>query len=171
MKNKLSLGFSKQFGSAKKADAVIDAYKKELAKKKRPFKAIHYFPVDSYLRKDWFKDIEAVDKLITNTNYGVSEFAKFSNVKVDVLPHGIDLNIFKPVSADEKKELRKKHFEGLNEVKNLLFVMLHSKFYFFGRFHITHTKKQIINPAINPHANNIIIVPHISSAQSLPIVV
>ena len=27
LKNKLSLGFSKQFGSAKKADAVIDAYK------------------------------------------------------------------------------------------------------------------------------------------------
>ena len=101
---------------------LIDAFKKELAKKKRPFKAIHYFPVDSYLRKDWFKDIEAVDKLITYTNYGVSEFEKLSNIKVDVLPHGIDLDTFKPVSADEKKELRKKHFEGFEDKKILISV-------------------------------------------------
>jgi glycosyltransferase involved in cell wall biosynthesis len=101
---------------------LIDAFKKELAKKKRPFKAIHYFPVDSYLRKDWVKDIEAVDKLITYTNYGVSEFEKLSNIKVDVLPHGIDLDTFKPVSADEKKELRKKHFEGFEDKKILISV-------------------------------------------------
>jgi hypothetical protein len=74
LKNKLSLGFSKQFGSAKKADAVIDAYKKEIiaaqAKKKAALKAYGQYiknvkaggEKDENQIKTLSKNIEVADK-------------------------------------------------------------------------------------------------------------
>ncbi len=74
LKNKLSLGFSKQFGSAKKADEVMEAYKKEIiaaqAKKKAALKAYGQYiknvkaggEKDDNQIKTLAKNIEVADK-------------------------------------------------------------------------------------------------------------
>jgi glycosyltransferase involved in cell wall biosynthesis len=101
---------------------IIADFKKELSKRKRPFKAIHYFPVDSDIRKGWVEGIEAIDGVLTYTNYGANHFKKFSNKKIDILSHGADLDNFKPVTATEKAKLREKHFNGFEDKKIIMSV-------------------------------------------------
>ena len=75
---------------------------------KKGFKTILYTPIDSPPDKNWFEGMNDIDELITYTNYGVEQIEKVFKFKkpIQIIPHGLDTETFKPISKDG---LRKKY--------------------------------------------------------------
>lgn len=115
------------------------------------FKWIAYFPVDSVLKENWVtrsismpdypvaycewgqNEILKLDKeehvINFNLKSGKSEETKSAVLKVPSLkdrithiPHGVDLNIFKPVSAKEIAKFRKEIFKNIIDKDTFLIV-------------------------------------------------
>lgn len=115
------------------------------------FKWIGYFPVDSDLKENWVtKSIAFPDYPVAYCNYGRGEILKYDqssfelsfNAKVEatsepvklnlkvpkiadrlkVIPHGVDLDVFKPLDDKEVKAFRNEFFGG--EVKDDTFLVV-----------------------------------------------
>lgn len=71
---------------------------------------VFYFPVDGdCFPLPWVPFLEQFDGLVCFTEYGKREIEKVTNtLNVNVLHHGVDTNIFKPVSPSEKKALKER---------------------------------------------------------------
>jgi len=78
----------------------------------KPFRTIMYFPVDSILREEWCKNLADVDKLVAYTEFGKQALLKHLPNKqdVDVIYHGVDNKVFKPLSAEEINSFRASYF-------------------------------------------------------------
>jgi glycosyltransferase involved in cell wall biosynthesis len=79
----------------------------------KPFRTIMYFPVDSVLREEWCANIEPVDKLVAYTEFGKQALLKHLPAKkddIDVVYHGVDLNVFKPLDKDFVDSFRSSYF-------------------------------------------------------------
>jgi hypothetical protein len=113
LKNKLSLGFSKQFGNAKKADGVIEEYKKEImvaqAKKKEALKAYGQYvksvkdggEKDDNQIKTLMKNIETADK-----NY---------DQQIELIKKKFDIK-FKEI-VDEEKNPKIQNYINLKKIE------------------------------------------------------
>ena len=82
--------------------------------KKKVFKSVIYFPIDSVPYQRYFPDLAKFDDLYTYTDYGRKEAIKAlqeSNIKrtnIGIIPHGTDLDTFKKLKAN-KDDLREKY--------------------------------------------------------------
>lgn len=114
--------------------------------REKKFEIIHYFPVDSPLKPEWVKNvINQVAFPVTYTKYGMQECIKHIPTlenKLSYIYHGIDQNVFYPLSPEEKQETRKTIFEEhadkfivLNVNRNQIRKDLHKTFAGFSIFH------------------------------------
>lgn len=87
------------------------------------FKTVYYIPIDSPIRGNWIENAVALaDYPVAYTQYGKKEIETADNIlskptnvskRTDVIYHGVDMDIFKPIEAKEKKEFRDKFFKGV----------------------------------------------------------
>lgn len=81
------------------------------------FQWVGYVAIDGEVHKGgipptWVPIIQDMDKIVTYTEYGKNAIAKSIPEEKDniiVIPHGVDSNVFHPISDKEKLEIRKKH--------------------------------------------------------------
>jgi hypothetical protein len=99
LKNKLSLGFSKQFGSAKEADAAIEAYKKEVTtaqeKKKAALKA--YGQYIKSVKSGGEKDQNQIKTLTKNIELADKNYDQ----QIELIKQKFDIK-FKEIIEDEE---------------------------------------------------------------------
>jgi len=69
---------------------------------------VFYFPVDGdCFPLPWVPFLQQFDGLVAFTEYARDEIYKVTkDLKVDVLHHGVDVNVFKPASPSEKRDLK-----------------------------------------------------------------
>jgi glycosyltransferase involved in cell wall biosynthesis len=79
-----------------------------------PFKVLFYTPIDSYPLPSHFPALKNIEQIVNYTKYGIKAMDEcFEKMdvkpvsKIDVIPHGMDTKVFKPL--DNKKELREKY--------------------------------------------------------------
>ena len=99
IKNKLSIGFSKMFGSAKEADKIMDMYKTEILnvglKKKEAMKAYAQYIKD--VKDGGEKDDNKLKELQKNLDLADKNYDK----QIELIKQKFDLK-FKEVIEDEK---------------------------------------------------------------------
>lgn len=123
---------------------LLDVQKK-LPKEKK-FEIVYYFPVDSPVKPEWVES--AVTPLlfpVTYTKYGINECLKYNTLLKDKLKyiyHGIDKNVFHPLSEEEIKKakefilgIHKDKYVVLNVNRNQARKDLHKTFASFKIFH------------------------------------
>jgi hypothetical protein len=74
---------------------------------------------------DTIKTIGNMDKVIVFTNWAKEVINTTCRIvtggkelnHISVISHGVDTNLWKPVSPEERKELRDKYFEGKGKIK------------------------------------------------------
>lgn len=78
----------------------------------KPFRSIMYYPVDSTLREDWYKNIKPVDRLVAYTDFGRQAYLRHDNEQrnIDVILHGVDTNTFYPMPEEERLKFREHYF-------------------------------------------------------------
>lgn len=97
-------------------DAFNMAIVKEAIVKSRAiknYKYIFYFPVDGDFKHQWFTDaVQIADYPITYSDFGIKKIKEIMpDFEINKIPHGIDLNVFKPFdSEEERSEFRKDYF-------------------------------------------------------------
>lgn len=76
------------------------------------FKSIVYYPVDGTPKAEWFKNIKDIDYKIAYTEYGLNETMKVAPWlgTVDVIPHGVNTNDFKPLNQSVITKFRQSYF-------------------------------------------------------------
>jgi len=85
------------------------------------FKHIHYLAIDGEYMPEYTKDgrgiihpwkemIKSFDKTVVFTEFGKTEVLKAYGGDLDlaVIPHGVDIEVFKPLSKEKKLEIRKR---------------------------------------------------------------
>ena len=85
----------------------------EMKKRGKNFRTLVYFPIDGVPWPEWIEAMSAADVPITYTQWGRSQCVKaFPSIsdKLHVIPHGISLKEFFPVSQEERGRLRKMYF-------------------------------------------------------------
>lgn len=96
--------------------------------KKHLFNFIFYTPVDGNLRPYWVQDtIAMADYPVSYTEYGKREMLKYDldkivENKLTVIPHGVSVENFYPISDVERKEFRDKYFAGAVKEDTFLIV-------------------------------------------------
>jgi glycosyltransferase involved in cell wall biosynthesis len=85
------------------------SYLKNQGKK---FKSICYFPVDGVPKEQWIKNISVVDYPVAYSEFGKIEAEKaYSDVpNLDIIPHGVNIDEYKPLDKDDVKDFRKRYF-------------------------------------------------------------
>lgn len=93
---------------------VDDLRMKKEKEGRTPFKVLYYTPIDSYPMASQFKALKNIEQIITYTKYGKNAMDEcFKEVlvepkaNIDIIPHGMDTQTFKPLS--NKNELRVKY--------------------------------------------------------------
>jgi len=78
----------------------------------KKFKSICYFPIDGTPKEQWIKNVDTADYLVAYSQFGKdASKAACPDVKdMDVIPHGANLNEFKPLPKEEIAEFRKMYF-------------------------------------------------------------
>jgi len=96
------------------------------ANRTKPFRTIMYYPIDSTLKKDWYNNINVVDRLVAYTDFGRQAFLKQaaengpSDAKdrtIDVIYHGVDTNIFKVLPETAVTDFKANYFSKANKDK------------------------------------------------------
>ena len=84
----------------------------EEAKKKKDIKYVVYFPVDGDLKKDWLKSaLLPADYGMTYCPWGKSKVKDiYSYYNTELLPHGVNLDEFYPLSEEDRKKARQEIF-------------------------------------------------------------
>lgn len=122
------LGVGFPFGENVRA---IQEIIKGSAKRQFRFKWVGYFPVDSDLKENWVtRAIALADAPVAYCNYGKKEIMKYDRKtfefktgddtfkiesmenRIRDIPHGVDLNVFKPLPKAEIKKFREEFFAG-----------------------------------------------------------
>jgi len=94
-------------------------------------KLVFYTPVDSPLKENWVtRAIAPFDRIVSYTEYGVKEILKACPVfetdqlkeKIDVIPHGVDLAVFKPSSSEDLATFKEKYFGDWLKPEDFLIV-------------------------------------------------
>jgi len=87
--------------------------------KRKPFRTVFYFPIDSVPRKENLRFLSTFDEIVTFTEYGkniILDLApKVVSDKVKVLCHGVDKNTFKKLHAKTVNNFKNKFF-GENKI-------------------------------------------------------
>lgn len=108
----------------KPADFILEAQKmyKKLMPKELWFKWIAYYPVDSRLKENWVETILKADYPVAYTQYGKDQMTywKKEAENVEIIPHGVDIKTFFPISKEERQHFRKNYFEGLKDTTFLV---------------------------------------------------
>ncbi|MBV5347945.1 glycosyltransferase family 4 protein [bacterium] len=82
-----------------------------------PFRTIMYYPIDSILQEEWYKNIKPINRLVAYTDFGKQAYLKHDDTRsIDVIYHGVDTAMFKPLSKEEASKFRK-HYFGNNSDK------------------------------------------------------
>lgn len=82
------------------------------------YKSLVYFPIDNdVLPQEAVETLYAHDKRITFTNYGKRVCKEFGVDDVEVVPHGVDTETFKPLTDEQREDLKRK-----NNLNNLFIV-------------------------------------------------
>lgn len=104
LKNKLSLGFSKQFGNAKKADGVIEEYKKEIiaaqAKKKAALKA--YGEYIKSVKSGGEKDDNQIKTLTKNIEIADKNYDQ----QIELIKKKFDIKFKEIVDGEENPKIQ-----------------------------------------------------------------
>lgn len=82
-------------------------------KKVKNFQYIFYFPIDGLIKEEWVKDgIMVADKPVAYTEYGRSMISAYQPelANIPIIYHGADTELFKPLSEQERREIRGKIF-------------------------------------------------------------
>lgn len=85
----------------------------EMKKRGKNFRTVVYFPIDGTPWTEWIEAMSAADVPVTYTEWGKKECIKaYPQIgdKLQVIPHGINLQEFFPVSSEERARLRKFYF-------------------------------------------------------------
>lgn len=87
------------------------------------FKTVYYIPIDSPIRGNWVENaVSLADYPIAYTLYGKKEIEIADNIltkptgvgkRTEIIYHGVDIELFKPIDAKAKKEFRDKFFKGV----------------------------------------------------------
>lgn len=103
---------------------ILPAFEKYHAEKKaqnkKQWKTMFYFPVDGPVLKRWTTDLHIVDKLVAYTEFARESILEFRpELKISVIPHGVNTNIFKTAEYGEVEEFRRAYF-GDNSRKRII---------------------------------------------------
>jgi len=92
----------------------------DVARQKKRFKYIFYFPVDGVLRKDWVKNgVRVADIPVVYNEFGKKEVLRhYPATDLQVIPHGVDLKIFKPFDNSEDRDSFRKNYFCIPAGKN-----------------------------------------------------
>jgi glycosyltransferase involved in cell wall biosynthesis len=85
----------------------------EMRKRGKNFRTLVYFPIDGVPWTEWVEAMSAADVPITYTEWGKAQCTKTYPAigeKIQVIPHGISLKEFFPVTPEERGRLRKFYF-------------------------------------------------------------
>jgi glycosyltransferase involved in cell wall biosynthesis len=75
-----------------------------------PFRIIYYYPVDCALRPDWVELIKLADRSVAYTHFGRKLTEDLDIDVTDVIYHGVDTEIFRPLTRTYIRALRAKIF-------------------------------------------------------------
>lgn len=106
-------------GVAKELKTVCN--NKTKAGKKAPL-IVYYYPVDCQVIPEGSEMLRTADVLVTYTDHGTGETKKAMPAlvsKLNQIPHGVNTNIFKPLSKEESLKFRKKLL-GVGEEKYVI---------------------------------------------------
>ena len=79
--------------------------------KKKPFKTIMYYPVDSIIKENWYANIAPVDKLVCYTEFGKQETLKNTDRNdIDVIYHGVNVKDFNVLPEETVSNFKKQYF-------------------------------------------------------------
>jgi len=85
----------------------------ECRKRGRNFRSLVYFPIDGVPWVEWIQAMSAADRCVTYTQYGrrqcINAYPEIEP-KLEVIPHGISLREFYPLSPEEVEQKRKVYF-------------------------------------------------------------
>lgn len=106
------------------AQSINDLRNEMAANGKKTFKWVFYYPIDAAPKENWItKSVSLADYPVAYTKYGYTESVKYDKALEDrlrVIPHGIDLEDFKPLPEKDVKEFRHSYFNGLADDKFLV---------------------------------------------------
>jgi len=72
-----------------------------------PIPAINYIPIDAPFTRQMYKYVQNAYKVVAYSKFGYQELLKwFPPTKIHWIPHGINCNVFKPISEKEKAKFR-----------------------------------------------------------------
>lgn len=93
---------------------LINLRKQMIKNSLKAFKTVYYYPVEGVLRENWVTDaIALADYPVAFCEYGKQETLKVNaNLNVRVIPHGVDLETFKPTSEKQRQEYRETAMGG-----------------------------------------------------------
>lgn len=96
------------------ADAIQEIRQKKVQEGKNPFSIIYYFPVDCKILSTASKMIKLADRAVAYSQFAFDEAKKVELKPSDIIHHGVDLNLFHPISTKERNLYRNKYF-GVND--------------------------------------------------------
>lgn len=103
---------------------IIDIRNELVGRGNKPFKFIFYYPIDASPMENWItKSASRADIPVAYTQYGYNESIKHDaglKDKLLVIPHGTDINIFKPLQKDVIEKFRHDYFVGMADGKFLV---------------------------------------------------
>ena len=79
----------------------------------KDFVSLCYFPVDATIKPEWLNNVMVVDVPITYTKFAFNECIKVNpsiKDKLQIIPHGVDLNTFFPVKKERVNKFREAFF-------------------------------------------------------------
>ena len=87
--------------------SVYDAFVLGFGKPPRPWAA--QIPIDTHLTKKWISYLMNVDYAVAMSDFGYQELLKFfPDFMVRCIHHGVATDVFKPVSEEEKIDMRRR---------------------------------------------------------------
>lgn len=99
-------------------DAIVNTRVALEKNNMKTFQWIYYFPVDGKLKENWVKlSVDKADFPVAYTEFGKKEAQRFTAKDIDVIYHGVNTEIFKPLSKEDRAEFRKRYFAGAAENK------------------------------------------------------
>lgn len=98
-------------------DFIPELFSHLQSNRNKPFRSIMYYPIDSVLQEEWYNNIKPIDRLVAYTEFGKQAYLNYEHDRnIDVIYHGVDTAVFKPLESKEVQTFRN-HFFGPNSDK------------------------------------------------------